>query len=157
MSKQIALTKGHYAIVDDADYPMLSAYKWQASERGTNVYASTDINRKKVYMHRMIMDPAEGLTIDHRDGNGLNNQRSNLRTATKRQNIINRTRLRPNTKSKYRGVFAITNSKSWRAQIFVNGKTIYLGSYATEESAALAYNRAAQKHHGDFAKLNVVS
>lgn len=154
MSKRIPLTKGYYAIVDDADYPALSRYKWQASERSRNVYASTDISRKKVYMHRMIMNPAKGLTIDHRDGNGLNNQRSNLRIATIRQNTINRTRLLPNTKSKYRGVFAITNSKSWRAQIFVKGKTIYLGSFATEEAAALAYNRAAIRHHGDFAILN---
>lgn len=156
MSKEIPLTKGYVAIVDDEDYPILSRYKWQVSLRETNIYAVTDINRKRIYMHRMIMGEPKGMTVDHRDGDGLNNRRSNLRIATRRQNVINRLRLLPNRASKYRGVFRITKSPSWRAQIFVKGKSIYLGSFATEEAAALAYNAAALQYHGEFAVLNSV-
>lgn len=157
MSKEISLTMGYVAIVDDIDHARLSAYKWQASKRGANIYASTDIDRKKVYMHRMILNAPADMTVDHISGNGLDNRRSNLRLATLSQNSANRRRMLPNAASKYRGVFLVSNKKSWRAQIFYQGQTIYLGCFLTQWEAAQAYNEAAIKHFGEYAVLNTIA
>lgn len=122
MSKEIPLTRGYVAIVDDQDFDRLSQYKWQYSKRATSHYATTDIGHKKIYMHRMIMDAPDDMTVDHINGDGLDCRRVNMRLATHRQNVINRLRLLPNTASKYRGVFAGSHSNGWRAQIFSKGK-----------------------------------
>jgi hypothetical protein len=110
-------------------------------------------------MHRIIARAGPDDFVDHRDENGLNNRRDNLRICTHAQNLRNRQKPRGRkTSSRFKGVtFAPHNkSKPWMAQLKVDYKRLYLGYYATEEEAAEAYNKAALLHHGDFANLNVI-
>jgi hypothetical protein len=88
--RYIALTKGKFAIVDAADYERLSRCKWTASRCGVKRYAARKSKGRTILMHRELMDPPKGMDVDHIDGNGLNNTRSNLRICTRRQNLCNR-------------------------------------------------------------------
>lgn len=152
--KEIKLTQDKVALVDDEDYEQLIQYKWQYFKSRDKEYASrVDKNRSKILMHRQIMKTPKGLDCDHEDGNGLNNQRYNLRNCTRRQNLMNK-RSDKNTTSKYKGVSK--HYKKWIAHIKVNSKVLHLGSFTYEDDAALAYNWAAKKHFGEFAKLNII-
>ena len=95
------------------------------------------------------------MQVDHIDGNGLNNQRNNLRIVTNQQNGMNQKKQRRSTTSRYKGVCWHNKNKGWMAGIKHNRKTIYLGCYETEEEAALAYNTEATRIFGEYAKLNV--
>lgn len=146
---EILLSAGKYATVDDVDFEWLSQWKWTYSGHG---YVHRGDNGRKIYMHRLI---AGWDRVDHIDGNGLNNQRSNLRPTSIAENGRNRGANRNNT-SGYKGVFR--NSKStWSSRIVSDGKNKYLGSFKSKEEAALAYNEAALKYHGEFARLNVIN
>lgn len=162
--KTISLTRGYVALVDDEDYERLAAFKWHAYVNRTNiirVYAIRDIgntregNRKIVYMHREVLGCAG--RVDHHDNDGLNNQRRNLRRATQSQNMHNR-RKSPGKSSQFKGVHWSTRYQKWEAHIR-NGLpySTYLGRYASEYDAALAYNAAAVKAFGEFARLNDLS
>lgn len=161
--KLIPLTQGFYAQVDDADFDWLSQYKWYASPRKNTCYVARKVKRVQTFMHRIIMgQPLDGMTIDHKDRNGLNCQRNNLRFATFSQNMMNS---KGWGKSPYAGVnFKSYNMKNgklypcakWIGRICVNGRRLHLGTYDTQEEAALAYNNAAIKHFGEFACLNVI-
>ena len=162
--KRIALTQGKYALVDDTDYKWLRQWEWHY-EKG--YAARTRVNRdapgpKNIYMHRTILKLKSKvfrkIQVDHIDGNGLNNQRSNLRVVNTSKNAMNRKKM-SGCKSKYKGVTkrpAKYKKKQWQASIRVNGKLLYLGDYITQEQAALAYNDAALKHFGNFARINKV-
>jgi hypothetical protein len=153
MTKQIQLTKGFVALVDDADYEWLSRQKWQASWNGGNWYAvKTDVIGT-MYMHRAIANAPSGSVVDHVDGNTLNNQRCNLRTCSQSENMQNRGKTKTNT-SGYKGVTWHRNRNKFLAQIKVNNKNIYLGYFKSAEDAARAYDEAAKKHHGAFAYYN---
>lgn len=148
-------------LVDDEDYEYLSKYNWCADRHRNTYYVHRVelINGKKVKfkMHRVIMNlHGSNLIVDHIDGNGLNNCKSNLRICTSSQNSMNRSPIK-NTSSKYKGVYLHRESNKWAAGISAKGKKPkYLGLHKTEEEAALAYNSAAIEMHGEFAKLNVV-
>lgn len=160
--KQIALTQGKYAIVDDADYEMLMQFKWFAHKATTakSFYAIhsgayNNGKQKATKMHRLIMGVNDPMVhIDHKDGNGLNNQRDNLRICTKADNLRNRPKYVG--ASKYKGVCYKQSNKKWVAQISVNGKPTHLGYFNNQQDAAKAYNEAATKHHGEFALLNII-
>jgi hypothetical protein len=107
--------------------------------------------RKRIWMHRFIMNTPDGMETDHRDMIRLNNQRYNLRTCTKAQNQRNRTKLSNNT-SGFKGV--TFNNGRIQSQIKIDGKLIYLGTFPTPIKAAQAYNDAAIKYFGEFARLN---
>jgi hypothetical protein len=157
--KEINLTKGKVAIVDDDDFEKLNQYKWHALPSKHTFYAVrndlTSGERKYIYMHKVIVNTPEGMLIDHRDGNGLNNQRRNLRTATINQNSQNR---RPyfSASSRFKGVSWHKSSGKWQARITLNGKQIRLGSFSDEKKAASAYYEAAKQMFGEFAKIQEV-
>lgn len=148
------------AMLDEADVHLITGYTWFAHHEHQTTYALTNLNRdgktSVIYMHQLILPPRAGFEIDHRDRNGLNNQRSNLRYATHSQNIANQNH-QSRGASKYRGVtFDKRRKKCWRAKIVVNQETIWLGAFEVEEDAAMAYNVGALKYFGEFANLNAL-
>jgi len=167
--KKIPLTCDKFALIDDEDFERVNQYKWYA-KRPKNKngiwYASGCVNGETISMHRFILGlkKGDGQITDHIDDNGLNNQKSNLRKCTAQQNRQNARKRRNICSSKYLGVWyfapdsAILNEEipkiQWRAQICVNGKLKHLGTFNSEEQAALAYDLAAKKHFGEFARLN---
>lgn len=154
--KEIQLTQGFVALVDDSDFDFLNQWKWYVYRGQYTNYAVRDDSGNpvgKLRMHRVILGLLNRkILCDHIDHNGLNNQRSNLRIATYSQNGGNRIRSR-NYSSKFKGVRLIHNG-SWRAQIKIMGKFKGLGHYRTEEEAARVYDEAAIKYYGEFANLN---
>jgi hypothetical protein len=162
--KKIPLTQGKFALVDDGDYEYLSQFKWYYHKGKTNRYGYArrtrtavvrgESKRVSVLMHREIC----GYGVDHRDGDGINNQRYNLRKSTKSQNSRNTQKMvrKAGTSSKYKGVSKRAKSNKWRARISIRGKDTLIGEYLKEKQAALAYNREAKKHYGEYARLNEV-
>ncbi len=153
--QEIKLTKGLVAIVDDEDYDDVSQYNWTADEHENIFYASRwtqkDNVRTKIYLHRYLLPNVE--KVDHKDGNGLNNRRNNLRKSSSAQNLRN-TRAHKDSISKFKGVTWDKARKKWKAQIFVNGKQLYLGRFETEAYAAAVYDHYATLHFAEFAKTN---
>ena len=142
------------ALVDDADYEMLTAQTWYRKQGRNTWYATTasDCGIGFVYMHRLILTAPPKLEVDHRDGNGLNNQRDNLRVCTRGQNARN---CRGNSALGVKGVTLNANrERPWSAKIGVDYKTIHLGDFPSLEEAAHAYDAAAIQYFGEFARLN---
>lgn len=151
--KEIRLTKGQVALVDDEDYDWLTQWKWHAHQRHDKKFvAQAKINGQCVNMHRVILNTPEGMQTDHIDLNTLNNQRSNLRTCSNTQNSMNRGK-RTGGKSQYKGVSARPHGR-WDAYIHMNGKRVRLGTFLNETDAAKAYDDAAKEHHGEYARTN---
>ncbi len=145
-----------YAIVDDEDFDMVSQNKWHFSYG----YAKSKISGKTVYMHRVILDAPKGMEVDHINGNKLDNRKENIRLCTTSQNQLNAASHKDSA-SKYRGVCFLKHKKQakrpWRAMITVpQVGQVFIGNFATEVEAAIAYNAAATKYHGEFARLNQV-
>ena len=163
--KIIPLTKGYVAIVDDEDFATLATHKWCVSVVATgNRTLFYAVRRQKgssklTLMHRVITHAPEGMEVDHKDGNGLNNVKKNLRMCTRAQNCYHSSpRKIINRASTYKGVSFRSRKQSrhkpWVAQLVLNGKHALYKEYATEHEAAQAYNQAAKKHYGKFAWLN---
>lgn len=150
--KEIPLTQGKVALVDDEDYGWLSKYKWTIHSNG---YVKTWTGEETEYMHRMVMNAVSGQEVDHIDREKLNCQKSNLRFATRSQNNANRDKRETNNCG-YKGVRWEEGRKRFLARIGVDGKTYNLGRYKSAIDAAKAYNKAALEIFGEFAKLNDV-
>jgi hypothetical protein len=157
--KEIPLTRGLVALVDDEDYEYLSQFKWSADKKGYAVrriqHPARPDKQATLRMHRVILgldfdDPRMG---DHDDGNKANNRRYNLRIATSSQNQQNKGANRNNT-SGYKGVSFEKRKQRWVANIKVQGKKKYLGSFKTPELAHSAYCAAAIQMHGEYARLS---
>ena len=150
----ITLSQGKFAAINEADWEKVKGYKWYADRRnGNHWYArSHDSQQKIVYLHRLIMEPPDGMVVDHRNGNGLDCRRSNMRVCTHQENMRNRRKTCG--LSQFKGVSRHKWTGRWCADVNVDDKTIHLGLFDSEENAARAYDEAAQKHHGDFARLN---
>lgn len=151
--REIHLTKGQIALIDDEDFDRVSAHKWHAYKSESSWYASARIDGKSVSLHSFIFQPKDGFVIDHRSGDGLNNCRANLRHATMAENMANQKQHR-DSKSPYKGIWRAQHCDRWAAQIACNGKKIYLGVYKKAEDAARAYDAKAKELFGPFARLN---
>lgn len=149
--KAIPLTQGKVALVDDSDYEALSKFKWCAIRSRSNAYyAVRRDGKRRMFMQVFLIGTSP---VDHRDGDGLNNQRNNLRPATQSQNCQNR-RPRSHT-SRFKAVWLRRDSGKWQSGIRVKGKLINLGCFSSEIEAAKAYDAAAVKHFGVFALTNL--
>lgn len=147
--------KGAVALIDEADLDMIRGFNWALRVQGTSRYAIGHRNNRTVFMHRLILRPPAGLLTDHRNRNGLNNRRINLRACTPADNARN-TSLPVTNTSGFKGVYAAAPryTKRWTAGIRVNRKTNWLGYFASAEEAAVAYDAAAIRLHGEFAATN---
>jgi len=160
--KKISLTQGKIALINDEDFLMVHGFKWHAIECGRTYYAARQgprqkgKKRKTFLMHRVLMNASKNQMIDHADGDGLNNQKNNLRFCTFAENMRNSKRRIKNI-SGYKGVSFYEKIKKWSAKITVNYKLIYLGCYKSKHLAGVVYNIAALKYHGQFAKINKIS
>lgn len=154
--REIQLTRGKVALVDDADYEWLNQWKWCANKESNTFYAVRKIksNGRWVFirMHRLILgltDPK--IYADHIDGNGLNNQRSNLRQATNMQNQMNRGAQKNNALG-IKGVFFYKHTNKYKAHIRLNGIAKTLGYFHNLEEAVAVRREAELKYFGEFAR-----
>lgn len=148
--KQIQLTKGYVALVDDEDYEYLSQFKWKVRIGRRTMYAVRHI---EISMHRAVIQVDDDKVVDHINRNGLDNRKKNLRACTQLQNKYNSTGKIGGT-SKYKGVTWNKQHKKWKARVHTNRKEIFLGYHANEEDAARAYDLKAREIFGEFAFLN---
>lgn len=151
---------GLFATVDDADFEWLSQHRWFAKKDRNTTYAfrwtpRNSYKRKAVFLHREIMGcvASDGKIIDHKDRNGLNCQRDNLRFATYSQNRMNILSAK-NSSSQYKGVYFCKRDKVWVSAIRHNNKQTRIGNFKSEKEAALAYNKKAAELFGEFVLLN---
>lgn len=153
--KEIQLTQGKVALVDDEIFEWVSQWNWYAMRSKNTYYAYRYVSKggkHALAMHREILGIKDcKIQGDHRDGNGLNNQRYNLREATSAQNQANRGSF---GKSKYKGVFKMNNRPGYISKISNNRKNKHLGYFRSEIEAAKAYDKVAHELYGEFARLN---
>lgn len=154
--KKIPLTRGLFAKVDDEDYDALAKFKWYSQRKGNKFYAARNSHggRKRpspriLYMHRIIMGSPDGLEVDHKNLDTLNNQKSNLRICTHAQNSQNRP-VKKNNKIGIKGVFWHINK--WQVKIQVNKKEYNVGRFSSLKEAKRAYKKKAMELHGEFAR-----
>ncbi len=154
-AKLIGLTQDKFAIVDAEDYEWLSKYKWHVEKDDCTYYAARSVSKRNISMHREILSAPDGLVVDHRNHNGLDNRKENLRLCTVAENNRNRRPYRRgNMWSKYKGVSFDKNRSLFTARIQYNGKNIFIGRFKNEVDAAKAYDKKAKQLFGKFAYLN---
>lgn len=151
--KEIPLTQGRIALIDDEDYERVMRFRWRARRDKKTWYAETGPSDRSVFLHNFILGTAPGFEGEHRDSDGLNNRRGNLRIATRSQNCMNR---RGWSKYGYKGIYKISTGDRYGARIQVGKKIHQIGCFDSPEEAARAYDVEAIKLHGEFAKLNFV-
>ena len=150
---------GRDVIVDAQDAHLLSEYDWSIRPSGSTAYVQKVLFENGIYvgyrsLHRVITGCEEGLVVDHKNGNGLDNRRDNLRICTQAENLRNR-KINENNTSGFKGVFfdpGTRNSKPWRSRIAVGGQRINLGRFGSPEEAHAAYCRASAERHGEFSR-----
>jgi len=150
--KKIKLTQNKYSLVDDSDYEELNKFKWYAKKVGFIFYAYRSYKKKTISMHSYIVGTTKGMVTDHIDGNGLNNQRKNLRMCSFSQNRMNVSKTKSN-RSGFKGVSWWAARKVWRAFIYHNKEQVYLGTFKTKLGAYKAYCEACPKYHGKFSNI----
>lgn len=156
----IPLNQGKFALIDEADADLILGRQWfvqRVAQSDSLFYAYTGSAKDgtRISMHRLITGAEPGVLVDHRNGDGLDNRRHNLRTCTHTQNMQNR-KMHSNNRSGFKGVYQHRGkgSNRWYAQLRVDGRRIHIGAFPTPEDAARAYDEAALRHHGEFARLN---
>jgi hypothetical protein len=146
--KEIPLTKGAVAIVDDEDYERLAVYSWRLDD--TRASVSYALRGRCTRMHREVLGAPAGLQVDHINGNGLDNRKANLRLASRTENARNKG---PVAGKRFKGVCEIEPGV-FRARLGDGHRDVSLGCYRSEVDAARAYDRAAKEQWGEFARLN---
>lgn len=159
LTAEVPLTRGLVAIIDAADWERVSRYRWHAMPQDKRLFRAAAnvanvVGRRKVLLHRFILSAPRDLEVDHVNGDPLDNRRCNLRLATAQENARNQGKT--HGRSRYKGVsFRMDlRSRPWVAKLKVSGRTVHLGYFATEEEAARAYDAAAKRFFGEFARLN---
>jgi hypothetical protein len=153
----IPLTQGQFAKVSPEDFENLVRLNWCASWEHCSFYARawdySERKRVRVAMHRVVLGclAGDGKQVDHRNGDGLDNRRTNLRLVTTSQNAMNR-KLKSSNSSGHRGITWHDRDKWWRAQIMIQGKTLWVGSFQSLDLAIEAVNSARKTHFGEFAR-----
>lgn len=154
----VRLTQGFVAVVDDEDYLQVAKFNWTAVKKKRKVYARRRLKANGVwtseYLHHFILLGVP--RVDHRDGDGLNNCRRNLRPASKQQNARAHCSKPEASTSKFRGVSFYRRGKNWEAKIWTGIKTLHLGRFDSETDAARAYDVAALKIFGEYAAPNFI-
>ena len=153
--KYIKLTQGKITKVDDDTYLWASKFNWCVNFMSGGYYVIRSVGRTHIRLHREIIGAKKGEIVDHINGNTLDNRKENLRICTHKNNMQNQ-KTPKNNKSEYKGVYWVKENKNWRARIQVNGKKVSLGCYKNKEDAAKAYNEAAIKYFGEFARINII-
>lgn len=156
-AKAISLTKGEFAIIDTEDLPLVTQHSWYVKEYARLKYAVREVKsggkKHTIKMHRAIAKANPGEAVDHINGNGLDNRKSNLRICTGSQNAMNQ-RPQLGRTSKYKGVYRHKGKNKWIASIGINRKVKSIGSFNTELEAAKAYDNEARKLFGEYARVN---
>jgi hypothetical protein len=158
--KEIQLTQGQVALIDDEDFELIRPYKWNAqyNKNTDSYYAVANIpnqnGRTKSYvdvirMHTLIANTPNGLKTDHKNHNTLDNRKENLRICNDSESAYNR-KMRSDNQTGFKGITFEKKKKLFRAVISANGKRIGLGRYKTAELASAAYEKAAKELHGEF-------
>ncbi len=150
---------GRFCLLDFEDYEIQKGFRWHYQRRKYAArlqHVSQEMCDRLIYLHREIFQPEDGVTVDHINRNRLDNRRSNLRSATRRQQAGNAKKRIDGVTSGFRGVCFDASRGKFMAQGRTNGKFVYLGRYDAESEAALAYNRWASDYYGEFANLNPV-
>jgi hypothetical protein len=146
-------------LLDRADFQNLPRgyyFKFDKDGYALMYFQCNETRREEsVRLSRWVLFNPKGLIVDHINGNRLDNRKLNLRVVNAKQNAQN-SRPRKNSSSKYKGVCKDKKLNKWQAQIKINGKSMYLGSYVEEKEAAVAYNRAAKEAYGEYAYLNIL-
>jgi hypothetical protein len=159
--KEIELTRDKVALVDDEVFEMINKKRWYATHFG---YASRKSTKKEkangapsvTYMHRQITNAGKEKDVDHINGNRLDNRKENLRVCSRSENLRNQKRKSPSKTSVYKGVCLVKNTQKWRSYIYYDEKAHHLGTFDSETKAALAYNKSALEHYGEYALINKV-
>lgn len=153
----VQLTMGYEAVIDAVEAPLVGQWNWTAllQPHSNTVYAyrhdCSGPKKRNVRMHRLIAGDPPGLDVDHRDGNGLNNRRSNLRAATKSQNAHN-ARLSRRNSSGAKGVYWSNRAQRWIVEIRLHGQRHYVGTFVRLDDASSAYASASARLHGEFGR-----
>lgn len=150
MTKKLTTSRGLLILVDDQDFNFLAQFTWTVRISKKLKYAVTAIDGKLVRLHRLLLNPPKHLVVDHINNNGLDNRRKNLRVCTQKHNCRNQNPRIGNLK----GVSFCARVNKYRAYIGVNYTQKHLGYFKTKSQAALAYNTAAKKYFGVYAKPN---
>lgn len=154
--KEIALTCGAVALVDDEDFERVNAYRWYLNIVNPSHRVQYARSGTVGHMHRFLLDAPRGMDVDHINHDGLDNRRANLRLCTRADNIRNGRKHRNGKTSRFKGVSWSGWHHTWRATLMLRRRQLFLGYFANEIDAAHAYNRAAEANFGEFACLNVI-
>jgi hypothetical protein len=152
--REILLTRSQVAFVDDEDYEFINQHKWHALKCGNTYYAARHKPKEHgvlLLMHREIMKAQPEQEVDHKNRNGSDNQKDNLRFATNSENQYNKCGWGA---SEYKGVSWRKDIKKWASYIRLNSNRLHLGFYNDEVEAAKAYDKAAKNYFGEFANTN---
>lgn len=154
MALEIPLSQGLSAFIDEEDADLILPFKWYAQQIGELAYAVANNSGAIVQMHRVIMSPPPDRIVDHKNRNGLDNRRHNLRICSHAENLRNTKKRSSAVSSRFKGVSRSRNGGGWQAEIEQNGQRLFLGKFCSEIKAAEQYDRAARLMFGKFALTN---